>query len=378
MKKWMAAALAAAVFCCGIPSAYANDAGVPLQAPSAVLMTTDGQVLYEKDARTPREPASVTKIMTLLLACEAIDSGQLRLEDSVTATAHAASMGGSQIWLEEGEVLTVEEMLKCIAVVSANDCAVALGEHLAGSEEAFVQQMNRRAQQLGMTGTRFVNACGLTAEGHRTSAYDIGLMSAQLLREHSWICDYVTIWQDSIRNGASVLNNTNKLLRSYSGITGLKTGYTSTAGYCISASAERENLHLIAVIMGGESSTSRNNDAAALLNWGFANYAAVQLTADQPLLPLPVTMGQQEQVSLTLESGAPRVLPRNLLPQLEKTLELPDCLQAPVEQGQKVGELVVSAKGEELCRISVIAEESVLRLRMWEIFCDLLAKMAGR
>lgn len=377
MKKWVAAVLATAVFCWSVPRACAAEDAVTLQAPSALLMTTDGQVLYEKDARTAREPASVTKVMTLLLVCEAVDSGQLRLEDPVTATAHAASMGGSQIWLEEGEVLTVEEMLKCIAVVSANDCAVALGEHLAGSEEAFVRQMNQRAQELGMTDTRFVNACGLTEEGHLTTAYDIGLMSAQLLREHRWICDYVTIWQDSIRNGASVLNNTNKLLRSYPDITGLKTGYTSTAGYCIAASAERSGLHLIAVIMGGESSASRNNDAAALFNWGFANYAAVNLTADQPLLPLPVELGKGEQVPLALESGAPQVLPRQLLPQLEKTLELPLSVPAPVEQGQKLGELVVTAGGKEVCRLAVVAAEAVARLNVWEIFCSLLANLLG-
>ena len=351
---------------------------MPLQAPSAVLMTLDGQVLFEKDAHTPREPASVTKVMTMLLVCEAVDSGRLSLEDPVTATAHAASMGGSQIWLEEGEVLTVGEMLKCVAVVSANDCAVALGEHLAGSEAAFVAMMNQRAKELGMENTTFVNACGLTAQGHLTSAHDIGIMSAQLLREHPWICDYTTIWQDSVRNGQSVLNNTNKLLKSYQGITGLKTGYTSTAGYCVSATALREDLHLIAVIMGGESSQSRNADAAALLSWGFANFAAVQLGADRPLLPLPVDMGKQDTVALELGESLPRVLPRADLSRLEKTLELPQRLAAPIEPGQQVGDLVVRLEGKEVCRVPVLATEGVQRLGIWDVFTMIFACLCAR
>jgi len=375
MKKWLAGLLV--LWMMAVPC-LAVEGQVPLQAPSAVLMTLDGQVLFEKDAHTPREPASVTKVMTMLLVCEAVDSGRLSLEDPVTATAHAASMGGSQIWLEEGEVLTVGEMLKCVAVVSANDCAVALGEHLAGSEAAFVARMNQRAKELGMENTAFVNACGLTAQGHLTSAHDIGLMSAQLLREHPWICDYTTIWQDSVRDGQSVLNNTNKLLKSYQGITGLKTGYTSTAGYCVSATALREDLHLIAVIMGGESSQSRNADAAALLSWGFANFAAVQLGADRPLLPLPVDMGKQDTVALELGESLPRVLPRADLSRLEKTLELPQRLTAPIEPGQQVGDLVVRLEGKEVCRVPVLATEGVQRLGIWDVFAMIFACLCAR
>ena len=335
-------------------------------------------MLFEKDAHAVREPASVTKVMTLLLVCEAIDRGEIKPSDPVTASAHAASMGGSQIWLEEGEVLTVEEMIKCVSIVSANDCAVALGEHLAGSEEAFVAMMNRRAQELGMKNTQFVNACGLTEEGHHTTAYDIGLMSAQLLRAHPWICDYVTVWQDSIRAGESVLNNTNTLLKSYPGITGLKTGYTSTAGYCVSASAQREGLHLVAVIMGGKTSAERNGDAAALLNWGFANYAAVTLTADRPLLPLPVTMGKTDCVPLELGEQPPVVLEKQLLNGLEKTLELPESLDAPVKLGQEVGALVVRHGEKELCRIPVLAGEAVERLGLWDLFQTVLRRICGR
>ncbi len=377
MKKWLATVLALALLavpCAGEEGGQTGkaEAAVTLQSPSAVLMTESGQVLYEKNAHDRREPASVTKVMTMLLVCEAVDEGRISLEEPVTGSAHAASMGGSQIWLEEGETLTVAEMLKCVAVVSANDCAVALAEHLAGTEEAFVERMNRRAQELGMEDTTFVNACGLTAEGHLTTAYDIGLMSAQLLREHPWIRDYTTIWQDSVRQGASVLNNTNKLLKSFAGITGLKTGYTSTAGYCVSASAEREGLGLIAVIMGGESSARRNADASALLSWGFANYAAVTFTADQPLLPLPVTLGEAETVPLALAEQTPLVVERSLLGGLEKTVELPESLSAPVEAGQQVGALVVKSGEDELCRVPIVAAEGTERLGLWALFLRVL------
>ena len=379
MKRMLAAVLV--IMMLAVPCAAEEGPAAPavaVQAPSAVLMTLDGAVLLEKDAHAVREPASVTKVMTMLLVCEAVDRGRISLEDPVTASAHAASMGGSQIWLEEGEVLTVAEMLKCVAVVSANDCAVALGEHLAGSEEAFVQMMNARAQELGMKDTRFVNACGLTAEGHVTSAHDIGLMSAQLLREHRWITDYTLIWQDYIREGTSVLNNTNKMLKSYQGITGLKTGFTTTAGYCISATAEREGLHLIAVVMGGETKESRNGDAAALLNWGFANYAAVTLNADRPLLPVPVEMGRQQWVEVELGQQTPLVLERASLGTLEKTVELPEQVHAPVEQGQELGCLVVRQGGAEVCRVPIVACGSVERLGLWDVFQRVLMCACGR
>ncbi len=373
MKKFLAAALILPLI---VLPCMAQEA-VPLAAPSAVLMTTDGQVLYEKDPHSLREPASVTKIMTLLLVCEAIDGGQLGLDDPVTATAHAASMGGSQIWLEEGEVLSVRDLLKCVAVVSANDCAVALAEHLCGSEQAFVARMNERAAQLGMEHTTFVNACGLPAPGHLTCAYDIGLMSARLMSDHPWIVDYVTIRQDSVREGASVLNNTNKLLGHYEGITGLKTGYTSAAGYCISATAEREGLGLMAVILAGESSKSRNADAAALLSWGFANYAAVTLTADRPLLPVPVTMGVEDCVSVRLAEQAPLVLERAALSGLEKTVELPESLSAPVEEGARVGDLVVRRESREVCRVPILAASSVEKLTLWDLFRTVLGCVCG-
>ncbi len=376
MKKWLAGllCLCAVWIPCG-----AEETLLPaVDAPSAVLMTLEGQVLYEKNAHDRREPASVTKVMTMLLVCEAVDGGLITLDDPVTASAHAASMGGSQIWLEEGETLTVGEMLKCVAVVSANDCAVALGEHLAGSEQAFVQKMNGRARELGMADTAFVNACGLTAPGHETSAYDIGLMSAELLKNHPWICDYVTVWQDTVRDGASVLNNTNKLLKSYGGVTGLKTGYTSTAGYCVAASARREDLHLIAVVMGAESSADRNAQAAAMLDAGFAAYTAVTFTADRPLLPLPVELGKAPLAEVELAPQQPLVVEKARLNRIEKTVELPESLCAPVEQGRQVGALVVRCDGEELCRIPILAVRQVEKQSLWDLFRLVLGRAWGK
>lgn len=368
MKKIVAAALCAALAAgMAVPCRGAADSP-EIAAPSAVLMTLEGDVLLEKDARARREPASVTKVMTMLLVCEAVDEGRLSLSDTVTASAHAAAMGGSQIWLEEGERMTAEEMLKCVAVASANDCAVALGEHLAGSEESFVALMNQKAQALGMEDTHFVNACGLTAEGHLTSARDVGLMSAALLREHPWISDYSLIWQDTVRDGVFGLDNTNKMIRSYPGLTGLKTGFTSSAGYCISASAQREGLQLIAVILGSETKESRTADATGLLNWGFANYAAVTLGADRPLEPVPVTLGDRERVECRLEEETPLTLPRAWLNELNKEIELTPSLAAPVEEGQRVGTLRITHGGALVAEIPITAAQSAARLTLWQIF----------
>ena len=260
---------------------------VEVSAPSALLMEKEtGTVLFAKNEHEKLEPASVTKIMTLLLTMEAIDSGALRYEDTVTASPHACSMGGSQIWLKEGEQLTVDEMLKAVCVVSANDCAVALAEHLAGSEESFVERMNRRAAELGMNDTTFKNACGLPVEGHVTSAYDIALMSRELMLRHPDIRRYTTVWMDTLRDGASSLVNTNKLVRFYDGTTGLKTGSTNAAGYCISATAERDGMELIAVILNGKTSAQRFQDAQTLLNYGFSAYALKTIVPEEPLPPV--------------------------------------------------------------------------------------------
>ena len=281
-----------------------------VEAPSAVLMERDtGTVLFEKDAHTPREPASVTKVMTLLLVMEAIDSGQLRWDDLVTGSAHAASMGGSQIWLKEGEALSVADMVKAVCVVSANDCAVALAEHLSGSEEAFVDRMNARAAELGMEDTHFVNVCGLPAEGHVTSAYDIALMSRELVLHHPDIRRYTTLWMDTLRDGQSSLVNTNKLVRFYPGCTGLKTGSTSTAGYCLSATAEKDGMELIAVILKGSTSAQRFEDAKTLLNHGFATYTLCPLSPAQAHPPNTVDPGGRPKVPPPAGGGTIRSSP---------------------------------------------------------------------
>ena len=289
MKRLLCITLACALLC-GVPCAAEETAGLTVSAPSAVLMHPSGRVLYEKNAHEPLPPASVTKVMTLLLIMEALDEGAIALDDMVTGSAHAASMGGSQIWLKEGEQLTVDEMIKCIVVASANDCAVAMAEHIAGSEEAFVERMNTRAQELGMENTHFVNCCGLDADGHLTTAYDIALMSAELIK-HEKIFDYTLIWQDTIRDGAFTLTNTNRLIRSYDGMTGLKTGSTSVAGFCLAGTARRDGLDLIAVVMKADTSGARNADITAMLNYGFANFASVTPTPDQPLMPIRISIG---------------------------------------------------------------------------------------
>lgn len=337
---------------------------VEVSAPSALLMEKEtGTVLFAKNEHEKLEPASVTKIMTLLLTMEAIDGGTLRYEDTVTASPHACSMGGSQIWLKEGERLTVDEMLKAVCVVSANDCAVALAEHLAGSEEAFVERMNRRAAELGMNDTTFKNACGLPAEGHVTSAYDIALMSRELMLYHPDIRTYTTVWMDTLRDGASSLVNTNKLVRFYDGTTGLKTGSTSAAGYCISATAERDGMELIAVIMKGTTSDSRNTDAKTLLNYGFSTYTLADIQPEEPLPVLPVTLGTADTVALTLpEEGRTLLLEKSRSGGLTQTVELPETVVAPIQTGQQVGTLTVRQDDTALLTVPIVAAETVEKL----------------
>ena len=284
----------------------ASAEGLNVSATAALLMErSSGTVLFEKNADARRAPASITKIMTLLLTMEAVDGGKLALTDRVTASAHAASMGGSQIWLKEGESMTVDELLKAVCVASANDAAVALAEHLAGSEEAFVADMNRRAAELGMNNTRFVNCCGLDADGHETTARDIALMARALL-DHPLITQYTTIWMDSLRNGATQLVNTNKLVRFYQGAMGLKTGTTDKAGYCVAASAAQNDMELIAVVLDGATSDKRFADAKALLNFGFANFEIARLHPEELTLdPVPVRHGTAPAVEVTGEAMAP-------------------------------------------------------------------------
>ena len=341
-----------------------------LDAPSALLMEkATGTVLFAKDAHTPREGASVTKVMTLLLTMEAIDSGALSYDDTVTGSAHAASMGGSQIWLKEGEQMRAEDLIKAVCVVSGNDAAVALGEHLAGSEEAFVERMNARAKELGMNDTHFLNCTGLPAEGHVTSAYDIALMSRELILHHPDIRRFTTIWMDSLRGGESLLVNTNKLVRFYPGATGLKTGSTSSAKYCISATAEKDGMELIAVVLGGSTSDKRFADAKALLNYGFAAYTLLPVVPESPLPAVPVTLGARRQVQAVLPQGSVLLLEKNRANALTQSLTLSEAVEAPVEQGDTLGSLdLFTADGTLLSSLPLLAGESVARLTWRQLF----------
>ncbi len=376
MKKWIGALLAALCMVTLLP-VQAAAVELPLTSRAALLMEkTTGQILFAQNEHEKLEPASVTKIMTLLLTMDAIDSGALAYDDVVTVSANAAGMGGSQVFLAEGEQITVEELLKCVCVSSGNDAAVALAEKVAGVTELFVEQMNNRARGLGMDDTHFVNPTGLTAEGHVTSAHDIALMSRELLTKHPDIRGFATIWTDSIRNGTFDLANTNKLIRRYDGATGLKTGYTASAGYCISATAEREGMELIAVVMKGETADKRNADAKALLNYGFSAYALVSAAPEEPLPALPVTMGEMDSVSLMLPPDAlTAVVEKAQAAALERRIDLPESLPAPVRQGQQVGTLTLCSGDTELMTVPILAAEDAAGRSWGRMFTDLL-KMA--
>lgn len=376
MKKWIGALLAALCMVTLLP-VQAAAVELPLTSRAALLMEkTTGQILFAQNEHEKLEPASVTKIMTLLLTMDAIDSGALAYDDVVTVSANAAGMGGSQVYLAEGEQITVEELLKCVCVSSGNDAAVALAEKVAGVTELFVEQMNNRARGLGMDDTHFVNPTGLTAEGHVTSAHDIALMSRELLTKHPDIRRFATIWTDSIRGGTFDLANTNKLIRRYDGATGLKTGYTASAGYCISATAEREGMELIAVVMKGETADKRNADAKALLNYGFSAYALVSAAPEEPLPALPVTMGETDSVSLMLPPDAlTAVVEKAQAAALERRIDLPESLPAPVRQGQQVGTLTLCSGDTELMTVPILAAEDAAGRSWGRMFTDLL-KMA--
>lgn len=355
----------------------APEETLTLSAPSAILMHTDGSVLYAKDAHRPMAPASVTKIMTLLLAVEAIEAGQLALTDVVSASAYACSMGGSQVWLEEGEQLTVEQLLKCVVLASANDCAVALAEAVAGSEEVFVSRMNSRAKDLGMDNTTFVNCCGLDAQGHLTTAYDIALMSKELMR-YTWIEEYTTLWQDSIRDGAFTLTNTNKMIRQYEGMIGLKTGSTSTAGFCLSAVARRDGMTLVAVVLGADNSTNRNGDIRTLLDYGFANFCEQAITPSEPLPALPVRLGTKEEVQLMLGETTGILMAKDQAGDLLTHLDLETDLTAPVQQGQRVGTLSVMEGDTVLQEVPVLTAEACPRQSLWQIFLQMISCIGMR
>ena len=378
MKKSLSILLTVLTLAAAIPPAGAApaDAGLDLSCASCLLMEKEtGTVLLEENAHEKLEPASVTKIMTLLLVMEAVDSGRISLDDMVTVSAYAAGMGGSQVYLEEGEQMPVSEMIKCVTVVSGNDCAVALAEHLAGSEGAFVARMNQRAQELGMADTTFLNCTGLPAQGHVTSAHDIALMSRELILNHPKIRDYTTIWMDSIRNGEFGLTNTNRLVRFYQGTTGLKTGFTSSAQYCISATAERDGMELIAVVMKSPTVNQRSEDAKALLDYGFAHYALVPVYPEVPLAPVDVLLGVQSQVQPQLERDCRLLTRKGEEGQVTTRLTISPNVEAPVEQGQTLGQLEVYVGSELRDTVPILAAQPVDRLSIPGIFGRMLSKL---
>lgn len=375
MKKRMLAIFVLLVLLAGALLPAVRAAELDLPAPSYVLMErSTGEVLLEHNAHERLRPASVTKVMTLLLIMEALDDGRIGWDDMVQTSAAAAAKGGSQIYLEENEQLPLEEMLKSIVVSSANDCACAMAEHIAGSEAAFVEMMNARAEQLGMTDTRFVNCTGLDDEPeaaeHLTTAYDIALMSRELLG-HEAIKKYTTIWMDTVRDGQFGLSNTNKLVRFYDGTTGLKTGYTSAAGHCLSASAERNGMELIAVVLHCASSTDRFESAKALLNYGFSNYALV--TPELGELPaVPVTLGTAAEITPVLADETPILIDKALAAGVETRVCVDESVTAPVEAGQTLGALTITSGGQTIAERDLVAPEAVGALRWGDVYLQML------
>ena len=371
--------IAAALLFLALPL-RAQAAELDIDGKSAVLMdVATGTVLYESNPHEPLAPASVTKVMTMLLIMEAIDSGKIGWDDMVTASEAAAAKGGSQIYLKVGETMSVSDMLKSIAVSSANDCACAMAEHIAGSESAFVSMMNARAAELGMKDTHFVNCTGLddddSAKEHRTSAYDIALMSRELLKNHPMIKKYTTIWMDTVRNGTFGLSNTNKLIRFYNGATGLKTGYTSGAGYCLSASAQRDGMELIAVVMGCESSQVRNAACKSLLDYGFANFAVIspELTEAEPV---PVKLGKSNTVDCRIGDKDSLIIDKAQKNAITTELSMEPSVTAPISQGQRLGTLTIRSGEQILREVPLVAAENVERLTWGDLFGMVLGRAA--
>lgn len=355
-------------------SAGAVELDIPAKAAILIDAAT-GTVLYEQNAHTPLPPASVTKVMTMLLIMEAIDDGRIGWEDTVTASATAAAKGGSQIYLKEGEAMSVSTLLKSVAVSSANDAACALAEHIAGSETAFVNTMNQRAKELGMNETNFVNCTGLdddeTAQNHRTSAYDIALMSRELLTKHPDIKKFTTIWMDTVRDGSFGLSNTNKLVRFYQGATGLKTGYTSQAGFCLSASAQRDGMELIAVVLGCDTSAERFAACKSMLDHGFASYALIAPKLDSQV-SVPVKLGIQQQVQAVPASDGSVLIDKSQKNTVNVKVELSDGVEAPVSQGQRLGTMTVTSGEQILAEIPLVAAQPVAKLSWGQIFVRML------
>ena len=378
MKRWFSLSIVL-VLLLGVFPVQASAVEMNLPVKSALLMdVTTGTVLYESNSHEALAPASVTKVMTMLLIMEAIDGGKISWEDSVTASEAAAAKGGSQIYLKVGESMSVADMVKSIAVSSANDCACAMAEHIAGSETAFVEMMNARAKELGMQDTVFVNCTGLDdapeAKDHKTSAYDIAVMSRQLLKNHPDIKKYTTIWMDTVRNGAFGLSNTNKMVRFYSGCTGLKTGFTSGAGYCLSASAQRDGMELIAVVMGAKTSQERFAACKSMLDYGFANYALAAPELKEELA-VPVKLGKQDVVrAVPAEQGA-LLVEKAQLSEVNIRTSVEEQVSAPVSKGQRLGTLTVRCGEQVLTEIPLVAEQTVEKLSWWDLFVRMIKQV---
>ena len=341
-----------------------------LEAGSAILIEQNsGKILYGYNIHEKLRPASVTKIMSLILIMEALDSGKITLETQIPCSSNAASMGGSQIWLDTTETLSVNDMLKAITVVSANDCVMALAEYLGGTEAGFVQMMNNKAKELGMNDTSFKNCHGIDEDDHLTSAYDIALMSRELLTKHPMITNYTTIWMDSLRDGKSTLSNTNKLVRNYNGCTGLKTGSTSLALFNLSASATRDNLSLIAVVMKAPTSAIRFKDATALLDYGFSNYSYKDFGNKNDIIKnIAITKGVTDNVNAIYEDTPSFLIKKGQDSQITYDINIPDIIQAPISKGEKLGTVTYSLNGEILKTVNVVAENDVKKIEIFSMF----------
>ncbi len=374
LKKRAVCLILGMLLAAAVPLHAAAISDEDVKAPSAVLMEAQtGKLLYEKNAHEKRPCASITKVMTLLLVMEALDSGKIALTDTVTASAHAASMGGSDIWLKEGETMSVDDMLKATVIMSANDAAVALAEYVAGTEDDFIQMMNQKAEELGMADTTFKNCNGLDEDGHLTSAYDVALMSAELI-QHKKIFDYTQTWIDYVRGGNTQLVNTNKLIKTYQGITGLKTGTTGKAGSCISATAERGGVSLISVVLGCASTADRFESAATLLDYGFANWSMV--TPELPELPdVPVEKGMQDSVQAEAVSGGSLLVSKGKEAEITSEVKMSESLTAPVEKGQKIGKIIYKLGDETLQEIDVRAKDAVSEITFFSAFKVLLKSL---
>lgn len=368
-KKLLACFLAIMILVSILPAKAAALAGTEVKAPSSVLMEAQtGKLLFEKNSHEKRTCASITKVMTLILVMEALDSGKIKLTDTVSASEHAASMGGSDIWLKQGESMTVDDMLKATVIASANDAAVALAEFVSGSEDEFLQQMNQKAQTLGMKDTTFKNCNGLDEDGHVTSAYDVAVMSRELIK-HKKIFDYTGTWIDHLRDGKTQLVNTNKLLKTYKGITGLKTGTTGKAGSCITATAERDNVKLIAVVLGSVNTADRFSSASTLLDYGFANWSVTTPAMPQDALkPVVVQNGMVRTVETTVEADGSILVPKGKASEIKYDITVNENIAAPVEKGQIVGKITYTLAGEVVKEYNICAKSAVAQITFRSAF----------